>query len=109
VPYAAAGSLAFTPDISLAALRALKERYGGRVYGRYGFADAFNPHTGWVGPDVIGIDQGITLLAAENLRDGLVWRHFMKNAEITRALDLVGLRQYRGRSASGSGRRGDSP
>ena len=93
VPYAAAGSLAFTPDISLAALRALKERYGGRVYGRYGFADAFNPNTGWVDTDVIGIDQGITLLAAENLRDGLVWRHFMKNAEITRALDLVGLKR----------------
>jgi hypothetical protein len=93
VPYAAAGSLAFTPDISLAALRGLKERYGAKVYGRYGFADAFNPNTGWVGPDVIGIDQGVTLLAAENLRDGLIWRHFMKNGEITRALDLVGLRK----------------
>lgn len=97
VPYAAAGSLTFTPDISLAALRALKQKYGERTYGRYGFADAFNPNTGWVGPDVIGIDQGITLLAAENLRDGLVWRHFMKNAEITRALNLVGLKQYRER------------
>lgn len=93
VPYAAAGSLMFTPDISLAALRALKERYGARVYGRYGFADAFNPNTGWVGPDVIGIDQGITLLSAENLRDGLVWKYFMRNAEVHRALDLVGLRR----------------
>jgi hypothetical protein len=93
VPYAAAGSLAFTPDISLPALRALKERYGAKAYGRYGFADAFNPNTGWVGPDVIGIDQGITLLGAENLRDGLVWRHFMKNREVHRALRLVGLRR----------------
>jgi len=93
VPYAAAGSLAFTPDISLAALRVMKERYGARVYGRYGFADAFNPNTGWVDADVIGIDQGVTLLAAENLRDGLVWRHFMKNREVTRALDLVGLKR----------------
>jgi hypothetical protein len=93
VPYAAAGSLAFTPDISLAALRALKNRYGEKTYGRYGFADAFNPNTGWVDADVIGLDQGITLLAAENLRDGLVWRHFMRNEEVTRALDLVGLRR----------------
>jgi hypothetical protein len=99
VPYAAAGSLPFTPDISLRALRTLKERYGARTYGRYGFADAFNPQTGWVDPDVIGIDQGITLLAAENLRDGLVWRHFMRNAEITRALGLVGLQR------AGAGRR----
>ncbi|MFL6336027.1 MAG: glucoamylase family protein [Pyrinomonadaceae bacterium] len=93
VPYAAAGSLAFTPDISLAALRALKEKYGEKTYGRYGFADAFNPNTGWVDADVIGLDQGITLLAAENLRDGLVWRHFMRNGEVARALDLVGLRR----------------
>jgi hypothetical protein len=103
VPYAAAGSLMFTPDISLAALRTLKERYGEKTYGRYGFADAFNPNTGWVDTDVIGIDQGITLIGAENLRDGLVWRHFMKNREITRALDLVGLRETtakaRGRAA----------
>ena len=69
----------------------MRERYGEKVYGRYGFADAFNPNTGWVDSDVIGIDQGVTLLAAENLRDGLVWRHFMKNREVTRALDLVGL------------------
>ncbi|HEX7957654.1 MAG TPA: glucoamylase family protein, partial [Pyrinomonadaceae bacterium] len=95
VPYAAAGSLAFTPDISLRALRAMRERYGARVYGRYGFADAFNPNTGWVDADVIGIDQGITLLAAENLRGGLVWKYFMKNGEIRRALRLVGLKRIR--------------
>jgi hypothetical protein len=93
VPYAAAGSLMFTPDISLPALRAMKEKYGARVYGRYGFTDAFNPNNDWVNPDVIGIDQGITLLSAENLRDGLVWRHFMKNVEIHNALRRVGLRR----------------
>ncbi|HEX6185433.1 MAG TPA: glucoamylase family protein, partial [Pyrinomonadaceae bacterium] len=95
VPYAAAGSLMFTPDVSLPALRAMKEKYGEKVYGRYGFTDAFNPNNDWVNPDVIGIDQGITLLAAENLRDGLVWRHFMKNVEIHTALNRVGLRKTR--------------
>ena len=85
----------FTPDISLRALRALKERYGVKTYGRYGFADAFNPNTGWVDEDVIGIDQGITLLSAENLRGGLVWRYFMRNPEIPRAMRLVGLRPRR--------------
>ena len=97
VPYAAAGSLMFTPDISLRALRTMKEKYGERVYGRYGFTDAFNPNNGWTNPDVIGIDQGITLLSAENLRDGLVWRHFMKNPEIRRALALVGLKRSQNR------------
>lgn len=99
VPYAAAGSLAFTPDISLSALRTMKERYGARAFGRYGFADAFNPNTGWVDTDVIGLDQGITLLGAQNLRDGIVWRYFMRNAEIPRAMRLVGLtrKQHRER------------
>ena len=93
VPAAAAGSLMFTPDISLPALRAMKERFGERVYGRYGFTDAFNPNTAWTGPDVIGIDLGIILLSAENLRSGNVWRWFMRNPEIGRAMDAVGLRR----------------
>jgi hypothetical protein len=92
VPAAAAGSLMFTPDISLRALRTMKERYGARAWGRYGFADAFNPNDGWTDTDVIGIDQGITLLSAENLRTGNVWRWFMRNVEIVRAMQRVGLR-----------------
>ncbi|HUQ30498.1 MAG TPA: glucoamylase family protein [Pyrinomonadaceae bacterium] len=97
VPYAAAGSLMFTPDISLAALRAMREKFGERIYGRYGFTDAFNPNTDWIGPDVIGIDLGITLLSAENLRSGNVWRWFMRNLEIPRALQLAGLSANKGR------------
>ena len=93
VPCAAGGSLMFTPDESLAALRAMKDRWGAKIYGRYGFADAFNPATGWTGPDVIGIDLGITLLSAENLRDGKVWGWFMKSPEIVRAMSLVGFQE----------------
>ncbi len=43
-----------------------RDKYGEQVYGRYGFTNAFNPSTGWVGRDVIGIDTGISLLMAEN-------------------------------------------
>lgn len=93
VPCAAGGSLMFTPEESLSALREMKKRWGGKIYGRYGFADAFNPVTGWTGPDVIGIDQGIILLSAENLRGGSVWAWFMKNPEIGRALSSVGFKE----------------
>lgn len=86
VPCAAAGSLMFAPEITLPALKEMKARYGDKIYGRYGFTDAFNPHTGWINQDVIGIDVGITLLSAENLRSGNVWRWFMQNAEIKTAL-----------------------
>jgi hypothetical protein len=91
VPSAAGGSLMFTPDICLPALRTMRDSFGERIYGRYGFVDAFNPNTGWVNPDVIGIDVGITLLSAENLIDGRVWRWFMRNPEITHALKMVGV------------------
>ncbi len=91
VPCAPAGSLMFTPDISVPALKEMKSRYGKNIYGKYGFADAFNPHTGWVNQDVIGIDLGITLLAAENLRSGNVWFWFMKNDEVRRAMQRVSL------------------
>ncbi len=92
VPCAPAGSLMFTPDISLAALREMKSKYGDKIYGRYGFTDAFNPHNGWVNRDVIGIDVGITLLSAENLRSGNVWRWFMKNKEIPKAFKKIKLK-----------------
>jgi hypothetical protein len=91
VPSAAAGSLMFAPDICIPAVRAMLVKYGSTAYGRYGFADAFNPMTGWVSRYVIGIDAGITLLSAENLRTGNVWRWFMSNPEPERALELVGL------------------
>ena len=93
VPTAPGGSLQFTPDISLPALRAMLEQFGERIYGRYGFVDAFNPTTNWVGPDVVGINTGPILLSAENLRTGNVWRWFMRNPEISRALGLVGLEE----------------
>ena len=45
------------------------------------FVNAFNPLKNWYDSDVIGIDTGIILLMAENLRTGFVWDTFMKSAE----------------------------
>jgi len=94
VPSAAGGSVMFTPEISVAALRAMYDKYGERIYGQYGFVDAFNPNTGWIDSDVIGINLGIVLLSAENLRTGSVWRWFMENREIPRAMAKIGLVRY---------------
>lgn len=89
VPCATGGSLMFAPEICLPALRTMREDFGERVYGHYGFADAFHPHDGWVDPEVVGIDLGITLLSAENLRSRAVWHWFMRSAPIQRALNKV--------------------
>jgi hypothetical protein len=89
VPYGPGGSLMFTPDISLPALRAMRGKYGDQLYGHYGFADAFNPTTGWFDTEVIGIDAGITMLSAENLRTGNVWKWFMRNPDMPKAMRLA--------------------
>src|SRR5215213_675209 len=86
VPSAAGGSLMFTP-----ALETMHSKYGKKIYGKYGFVDAFNPQTAWTDTDVIGINAGIILLSAENMRTGNIWRWFMANREILRALTKVGL------------------
>ena len=87
----------------------MRARFGDRVYGKYGFADAFNPTTGWVNPDVIGIDVGITLLSAENLRTGRIWSWFMANREVTTAVDRVGLERIAVRRPARSVDRAPSP
>jgi hypothetical protein len=91
VPCAAAGSLPFARRECLDALRHMREAYGEKVWKRYGFVDAFNPRTGWTGLDVVGIDQGITLLMAENARTGWVWECFGKNAEVERGMERAGM------------------
>ncbi len=95
----------FAPDLTLPALSHMKARFGDRLYGRYGFADAFHPTANWINPDVIGIDLGITLLSAENLRTGNVWRWFMANPEITTAMQRAGFTPAHG-GISGGGRSG---
>src|SRR5437868_6571836 len=94
-PSAAGGSLMFTPDVSVRALRTIQEKYGAKIYSKYGFVDAFNPQTGWVDTDVIGINVGIILLSAENMRTGNVWRWFMQTPEVPLALHRVGIVKYK--------------
>ncbi|WP_242632323.1 glucoamylase family protein [Rubripirellula amarantea] len=90
VPSAAAGGLAIVPEQALHTLREQQSRFGERVYGRYGFINVYNPVNNWVGRDVIGIDTGISLIMAENLRSGGVWNAFMKHEAPQRALELAG-------------------
>jgi hypothetical protein len=85
-PSAMGGSLMFAPEICLPGLRLARKLFSDWVYGPYGFTDAFNPLTGWANPDVVGMNTGITLLSAENLRSGNVWRWFTRSADVQRAM-----------------------
>jgi hypothetical protein len=90
VPCAAAGSLPFLPAECLSVLRAMRSKWGKQAWGRYGFVDAFHPAANWYDSDVLGIDQGISVLMGENLRSGLIWGTFMRNPESIAAMQRAG-------------------
>lgn len=89
VPSAAGGSLPFLPAATLRVLLNIKKSYP-YAWSKYGFVDAFNPLKKWYDSDVIGIDTGITMIMAENLRTGFVWETFMKNPEARRGMERAG-------------------
>ncbi len=92
VPCAAAGSLPFLQADCLQVLKALRQDFGDKAFGRYGFRDAFHPAAEWYDPDVLGIDLGIGVLMAENLRTGFVWTTFARNPEVPAAMKRAGFR-----------------
>ena len=52
----------------------------------------FRRQIGTTTSDVLGIDQGISVLMSENLRSGFVWSTFMNNPECVLAMQLVGFK-----------------
>src|SRR5947207_6577806 len=103
-PTAAISSIAFTPELSIAATRAMSRR---KVYSIYGFLDAFNPtlrtaekvkyghvdpSEGWIDVDYLGIDEGPIIAMIENHRSGLVWRVMRKNRHVVQGLKRAGFR-----------------
>ncbi len=78
-PTAALSSLPYTPHESLAAIRHFLRRYGNKVWGRYGFVDAFCERRDWYADTFLAIDQGPIIIMMENHRSGLLWRLFMSH------------------------------
>jgi hypothetical protein len=90
-PAGALGSIVFTPEASIAALR---HYYSfPELIGPYGLKDAYNLAVipAWFAKDVIGIDKGITLLMIENFRSGTVWKWFMRNEYVQLGMEAAGL------------------
>ncbi|HPE55337.1 MAG TPA: glucoamylase family protein [Bacteroidales bacterium] len=89
-PYGAISSLPFAPEIVLPTIRAFNERYSDKIWGDYGYYDAFNPTAGWFDDDYLGIDEGPLLIMVENFRSGLVWNYVMKDKIIQDGLNRLG-------------------
>ncbi len=89
-PSAALAAYPYTPEHSLRALRHFYDRLGDRIWGEYGFVDAFSETRGWYADTYLAIDQGPIVVMIENGRSGLLWKLFMGCPEIQRGLRLLG-------------------
>lgn len=78
-PTAALSSIPYTPQESLEALRFFYYQLGDRLWGEYGFYDAFNLTEDWFANSYLAIDQGPIILMIENHRSGLLWDLMKKN------------------------------
>lgn len=89
-PTAAVASYPYLPEESLRAVRHFYYVLGDRLWGDYGFRDAFCMDKRWFANSYIAIDQGPIVVMLENGRTGLLWHLFMAHPDIQRGLATLG-------------------
>jgi hypothetical protein len=85
-PTAALSSIPYTPEYSIQAMRYWYETFGDKLFGEYGFYDAFSETHDWFAQRYLAIDQGPIIVMIENHRSGLLWDLFMSSPEIKEGL-----------------------
>jgi hypothetical protein len=81
-PTAALSSFPYTPEYSMQALKHFYYDLGDKIWGEYGFYDAFSEQTDWYPKKYLAIDQGPEIVMIENYRSGLLWNLFMSCPEV---------------------------
>ncbi len=87
---AAISSLPYAPAQSMQALRFFYYKLGDKIWGQYGFTDAFNLSNIWFASSYLAIDQGPEIVMIENYRSNLLWRLFMSCPEIKTGMKNLG-------------------
>lgn len=90
-PTAALSSMPYTPQESMDALKGFWKK-GPKIWGKYGFYDAFSESSNWVVPHYLAIDQCTIAPMIENYRSGLLWNLFMSCPEIQDGLSKLGFK-----------------
>ncbi len=85
-PTAALSSMPYTHEESMEALRYFYYTLGDKLWGEYGFYDAFDFTNGWVANSFLAIDQGPIVVMIENYRTNLLWDLFMSCPEVKSGL-----------------------
>ncbi len=88
-PTAAISAMPYTPTESIATLKHFYYHYGDRLWGEFGFKDAFNLDEDWFAEIYVSIDQGTIVPMIENYRTELCWDMFMQNTEIQDMSDSI--------------------
>jgi len=91
-PTAALSSFPYTPDESMKVIKYLYYNLGEKVWGPYGFYDAFSEEHNWYIPRYLAIDQGPVVVMIENHRSGLLWDLFMGAPDIKAGLLKLGFK-----------------
>lgn len=99
-PTAALSSFPYAPEHCMQALRHFYGRLGDRIWGDYGFRDAFSESKDWVADSYLAIDQGPIILMIENHRTGLLWDLFMGCPEVQEGLKKLGFESPRLRAGA---------
>jgi hypothetical protein len=89
-PTAALSAFPYTPEYSMKALKHFYYELGDKIWGEYGFVDAFNESQNWYAKSYLAIDQGPIIVMIENYRSGLLWKLFMSCPEIQQGLQRLG-------------------
>ncbi|MBX2916162.1 MAG: Ig-like domain-containing protein [Cyclobacteriaceae bacterium] len=89
-PTAALAAFPYTPDESMRALKFFYYTLGDKLWGTYGFYDAFNITEDWYANSFLAIDQGPIIIMIENHRTGLLWNLFMSAPEVQAGLTKLG-------------------
>ena len=93
-PTAAISSIPYSPEQSINAIRTFYYHYGEKVWGIYGFFDAFSEQNNWYPQRYLAIDQGPAVVMIENYRSGLLWKLFMDCPEVSEGLKKLGFTSY---------------
>ncbi len=89
-PTAAISSIVYTPEQSVNAIKWFYDNYGDKIWGEYGFYDAFSIKDNWYPERYLAIDQGPEVVMIENFRSGLLWNLFMSCPEVQEGLSKLG-------------------
>ncbi len=88
-PTAALSSFPYTPAESMDALKFFYYKLGNKIWGPYGFYDAFKLNDPWVADSYLAIDQGPIIIMIENYRSGLVWNLLTSCPEVKNGMKNV--------------------